>query len=119
MNVLLGSRKLASMPAAGTTAAPAAGTTAAPAAGLLSFYLLTYTLVTAISQLPNKFIIIIITDISKRTINDKLSQRRAWRQSNQTTKSSVFSFCRNISIVRAGSRNADVSEFQDKYNTSS
>jgi len=63
------------MPAAGTTAAPAAGTTAAPAAGLLSFYLLTYTLVTAISQLPNKFIIIIIiiTDISKRTINDKLS----------------------------------------------
>jgi len=32
---------------------------------------------------------IIITEISKRTINDKSSQRRARRQSNQTTKSSV------------------------------
>jgi len=61
----------------------------------------------------NRVIIIIITDISKCTINDKSSQRRARRQSNQTTKSSVFSFRQNMSMVRAGSQSADVSEFQD------
>ena len=61
-------------------------------------------------HLCNIIIIIITTDISKRTINDKSSQRHTQRQSNQTTKSSVFSFRR---IIRAGSRSTDVSEFQD------